>query len=87
MDGFNGTVTEYDHMQCISPPVNRAPGFTPVATIRASDKWITLGSQKIFKRGWVWGTVAALLLCPLARRRGRAVIAEATVVFSGCATP
>jgi hypothetical protein len=51
MDGFNGTVTEYDQMQCISPPVNRAPGFTPATTIRASDKWITLDSQKIFKRG------------------------------------
>jgi hypothetical protein len=51
MDGFNGTVTEFDQMQCISPPVNRAPGFATAATIRASDKWITLGSQKIFKHG------------------------------------
>jgi hypothetical protein len=48
MDGFDDTVTEYDQMQCISPPVNRALGFTPAATIRATDKWITLGSQKIF---------------------------------------
>jgi hypothetical protein len=47
MDGFDGIVTEYDQMQCTSP-VNRALGFTPAAIIRASDKWITLGSQKIF---------------------------------------
>jgi hypothetical protein len=51
MDGFNGTVTEFDQMQCISPQVNRAPGFVPASTIRASDKWITLGSQNIFKHG------------------------------------
>jgi hypothetical protein len=83
MDGFNGTVTEYGQMQCISPPVNRAPA----AMIRASYNWITFDSQKIFKHGWVWGTVVALLLCPLARRRGRAVIAGVAAVFSGYATP
>jgi hypothetical protein len=48
MDGFEGTVTEYDQMQCTSPPVTHALRFTPAAMIRASDKWITLGSQKIF---------------------------------------
>jgi hypothetical protein len=47
MDCFDGTVTEYDQMQCTSP-VNRALRFVPATMIHASDKWITLGGQKIF---------------------------------------
>jgi hypothetical protein len=53
-----------------------APGFTPATTIHASDKWITLGGEKILAPGLIqiWSLVGSPY--PLGLRLGEIILAD-----------